>query len=397
MRREDARMGERPIRLVEFTRAFFLGGTEVQVLELLRGLPGHYRLQVAVLEEAGPLMEQVWKLGHIPESFPLSGSVARPNTALQIARMAHWLIVNRVELVHVHDFYATLVAVPAAKLAGVKVIVGRLDLAHWHGRARRAALAQLTRMADHVIANAEAIRRMLVREEGVAPERITVIPNGLDLPRFDARLREGLQAPLPETGGAPVVVHVANMNHPVKRQEDLLAALAQLKQGGTVLHAYLVGDGPRRAQLEALARRLGVADVVHFLGHRRDVPAIYDRATLGVLCSSAEGMSNAVMEGMAAGLPMVVTDAGGNPELITHGERGLVVPPCQPERLASALHEALTKREAAKAWGEAARAFVASHLTFEHLVARHDAVYRRVVRGAESRAEAWAAAPAQPG
>ena len=77
-------------------------------------------------------------------------------------------------------------------------------------------------MADHVIANAEAIRTMLVDGEGIPADRVSVIHNGLDLPRFDARRREGLKAPLPDTGGAPVVVHVANMNHPVKRQEDLL-------------------------------------------------------------------------------------------------------------------------------------------------------------------------------
>jgi glycosyltransferase involved in cell wall biosynthesis len=392
MRRESEHMGERPIRLVEFTRAFYLGGTEVQVVELLRGLPQRYQVKVACLDETGPLLESVWKLGYFPASFPLKGSVARPNTAVQVARLAHWLAVQRIDLVHVHDFYATLLAVPAAKLAGVKVIVGRLDLAHWHGEARRAVLAQLTRMADHVIANADAVRRMLVKEEMLPPEKISVIHNGLDLPRFDERRREELEAPLPDTGGAPVVVHVANMNHPVKRQEDLLQALAQLKGGGTALHAYFVGNGPRRVELEALAKRLGVEAQAHFLGHRTDVPAIYGRANLGVLCSSAEGLSNAVMEGMAAGLPMVVTDVGGNPELIAHGERGLVVPACQPERLASALHQVLSSGERAQAWGRAARAFVEQHLTLAQLVNRHDAVYRRVAR--LEPAVAWTPQPA---
>jgi len=383
MRREDRGVEGRPIRLVEFTRSFHLGGTEVQVIELLRGLPSRYQVQVAVIDEAGPLLEQVWQQGHIPASFPLKGSVAKANTAWQIGRLAHWLAVQRTELVHVHDFYATLLAVPAAKLAGCKVIVGRLDLAHWHGRGRRAALAQLTAMADHVIANAEAIRKQLLREEGLSAEKISVIHNGLDLARFDARRREGLKAPLPDTQGAPVVVHVANMNHPVKRQEDLLQALARLNRNGTTLHAYLVGDGPRRAELEALSKALGVSDVAHFLGHRQDVPAIYERATLGVLCSNAEGLSNAVMEGMAAGLPMVVTAVGGNPELVEHGERGLVVPPEAPEALADALAETLTAGERAKRWGEAARTFVEQHLSLTQMVARHDAVYRQVARGAE--------------
>jgi L-malate glycosyltransferase len=380
MRREAEAMGEEPIRLVQFTRSFHIGGTEVQVLELLRGLPSSYRLQVGVLEGVGPLMGSLQQLGFTPEEFPLGGSLMRPHTAWQILRMARWLRRYRVELVHVHDFYSTMLVVPAAKLAGTKVLVGRLDLAHWHGPARRAVYARLTRLADHVVANAEAIRRMVVEEEGVAASRVSVIHNGLDLPRFEARIREGLQGAVPDTGGAPALVHVANMNHPVKRQEDLLLALAMLRREGTPLHAFLVGDGPRRPELERRAAELGVADRAHFLGHRRDVPALYARATLGVLCSTAEGMSNAVMEGMAAGLPMVVTAVGGNTDLIADGERGRVVEPRRPSLLAQALRELLASPERAREMGAAARDFVRRELSLERLVHRHDALYRGLVR-----------------
>jgi L-malate glycosyltransferase len=377
-------VGVDPIRLVQFTRSFYIGGTEVQVLELLRGLPPSYQLQVSVLQEAGPLVGELRKLGFVPEEFPLHGSLARPNTAWQLLRLARWLERNRVELVHVHDFYATMLAVPAAKLAGTKVIVSRLDLAHWHGPARRAVLARLTHMADHVVANAGAIRRMLVEEEGIPAERVSVIHNGLDLPRFDARIRQGLQGPVPDTGGAPVVVHVANMNHPVKRQEDLLEALALVRREGLKLHAFLVGDGPRRPELERKAVELGVGDLAHFLGHRSDVPALYARANLGVLCSTAEGMSNAVMEGMAAGLPMVVTAVGGNPDLIVDGMRGRVVQPERPAELAEAFRWLIEHPERAKDMGAAARGFVRRELSLERMVQRHDALYQRVARPTQS-------------
>lgn len=380
MRREAAAMGEAPIRLVQFTRSFHIGGTEVQVLELLRGLPGSYQLQVSVLEDAGPLSGTLRELGYTPEEFPLTGSLMRPNTGWQILRMARWFKQNRVELVHVHDFYSTMLVVPAAKMAGVKVIVGRLDLAHWLGPVRHAALAELTAMADHVVANAEAIRRMLVEQEGLPASRVSVIHNGLDLPRFDARAREELHSPLPDTRGAPVVAHVANMNHIVKRQEDVMQAIAQLRDEGLELHAYLVGDGPRRPELERRAAELRVTDRVHFVGRRQDVPAIYARANLGVLASTAEGMSNAVMEGMAAGLPMVVTAVGGNPDLIVDGERGRLVQPEQPEQLAAAFRFMLEHPEKAKAMGAAAREFVRSELSLERLVQRHDALYRSVAR-----------------
>ncbi|HLL02837.1 MAG TPA: glycosyltransferase [Myxococcaceae bacterium] len=383
MRREAEVMGqgeEAPIRLVQFTRSFHIGGTEVQVLELLRGLPAQYQLQVSVLQDAGPLSGTLRQLGYTPEEFPLNGSLMRLNTAQQIFRLARWLKRHRVELVHVHDFYSTMLVVPAAKLAGTKVIVGRLDLAHWHGPAKRAVHAQFSRMADHVVANADAIRRMLIQEEYVPPSKVSVIHNGLELPRFDARMREGLKAAIPDTGGAPVVLHVANMNHPVKRQEDLLLALATLRHEGVNLHAYLVGDGPRREELERYAAELGVGDIAHFLGHRTDVPALYSRATMGVLCSTAEGMSNAVMEGMAAGLPMVVTAVGGNTDLIVDGERGLVVQPKRPAELVQAFRRLLANPEKARDMGAAARGFVRRELSLERMVQRHDELYRRVLR-----------------
>ncbi len=380
MRREEEVRRQQEIRLVEFVRSFHIGGTEGQVLELLRGLPSRYDIRVAVTQDAGPLLEDVWRMGHLPAEFSFHGSVKKPNTLVQISKLARWLREHRVHVVHAHDFYTTLLAGPAAKLAGVGLVVGRLDLAHFHTPLQRKALVACTKMADHVIANAAAIKTMLVEEEGLSAERISVIRNGIDLPRFDQRMAEPLRAPLPDTHGAPVVVHVANMAHPVKRQEDLLATLAKLKAAGRTLHAYLVGSGPRVPELQALAVELGVADRAHFLSHRLDVPAILARGTFGVLCSSAEGLSNAVIEGMAARLPMVVTRVGGNPDLIDDGVSGLVVPRHEPDALAAAFTRVLEAPDAARRMGERARAYVERELTFQTLCARHDALYRQVAQ-----------------
>jgi L-malate glycosyltransferase len=381
MRRAREAVPRRTIRVAQFVRSFFIGGTEGQTLELLRRLPRDVDLCVAVEQEAGQLLEQVWSLGHLPAVFSLRGTALQPNTAFQIARMVRWLQRERVDLLHAHDFYATLIGVPAAKLARVKVLVGRLDLAHFHNAPQRKALIACTRAADHVVANAAAIQQMLVHEEGIPESKITVIHNGIELGRFDRRMSGPLEAPLPDVGSAPVIVHVANMSHPVKRQEDLLHALAIIAAGGSDACAFFVGDGSRRAEIQALAVRLGVAKRAHFLGMRKDVPAILSRATLGVLCSSAEGLSNAVIEGMAAGLPMVVTRVGGNPELIADGERGYVVPPYAPTALADAIQRVLANPVRARQMGASARQFVERELTLQQLCDRHDALYRAILEG----------------
>ncbi len=369
------RMG-RPLRLVQFTKAFHIGGTEGQVVELIRALPDDYQVSVAVLDAVGPLLGQVEALGHRAEAFPLDGSFLSASTPKQIVRLARWLKGRGADVVHAHDFYSTLLAVPAAKLAGARVVVSRLDLLHWHGRARAALLGQVTRWADHVIANAEAVKRLCL-SQGVAARRISVVRNGIDLGRFDAQAGVS-QRPAPSVAGAPLVVHVANMSHPVKRQEDLLRAMRIAEHHGVSFHAYFVGDGARRPQLERLARELGVADRAHFLGFRTDAPALWARATVGVLCSNKEGLSNAIIEGMAARVPMVVTRVGGNPELVAHGERGLVVEPEQPAALAAAISSLLKDPERARRMGRSGRAFVERELTLDRMVRSHDRIYRAV-------------------
>ena len=379
MRRELEFEAPRAVRLVEFTQTLHLGGTEVQLVELMRSLPSHYTTRLSVVRAQGPLLETLREMGIIPEEFPMVGSVMRFQTLLQVAKLAVWLRYHRIELVHAHDFYSSILAVPAARLAGAKVIVGRLDLAHWHNRTQRAVLTQLTRAADHVVVNAEAIRAQLEREEHLPHGRITLIHNGLDLARFDARMALPLEGPLPETHGEPVIVHVANMNHPVKRQEDLLEALATLHARGLPAHVFFVGGGPRKAAMEALAVRLDLQGSAHFLGHRMDVPALYARADVGVLCSYAEGLSNAVMEGLAASLPMVVTRVGGNPDLVQDGISGRLVEPRSPMQLAAALEDVLKAKARGKKMGAAGRAFVHQNLTLAQMVRKHDELYQRVL------------------
>src|SRR5207244_5225074 len=160
-------------------------------------------------------------------------------------------------------------------------------------------------------------------------------------------------------------------------------ALAQLRHEGVRLHAFLVGDGPRRPALQRLAQALGVAEVAHFLGHRTDVPAIWGRASMGVLCSTAEGLANAVIEGMAASVPMVVTNAGGNPDLVVDGERGLLVEPGRPQELAVAFKRLLADPAWGRRMGQSGRRFVEGSLSLERLAAAHDWLYRSILHDRE--------------
>jgi glycosyltransferase involved in cell wall biosynthesis len=363
-----------------------IGGAEGQFVERLRWLDARrHRSLVATLRRVGPNLATLTALGMEPKEFPLGPTLAHPRTAQVIGSIAALARRERVDLIHSQDFYTNLLAAPAAALCGAKLIVSRLDLAHWHGPRRRHALAWATRAADRVWANAWAIEHQLVREEGTAPSRIAVIENGIDLRRFDERAARGLEAPLPTEPGARLLVIVANL-HPVKGQEDAIDALAFVASRHPDVHLVLVGEGDRREHLLARARARRLERRVHLLGHRMDVPAILARAELLISSSHAEGLSNSVIEGMAAGLPVIATAVGGNPELVQEGETGFVVPPHAPAALGERLERLLVDPGMGTRLGEAGRAAVEARFPIERMARRFEALYDEVL---EDRPSPW--------
>jgi glycosyltransferase involved in cell wall biosynthesis len=163
---------------------------------------------------------------------------------------------------------------------------------------------------------------------------------------------------------------------PRKDQGVLLEALALLAAGGARVRAALVGDGPDRAALEAQARRLGLESRVRFLGERADIELLLPAMDVFVLSSREEGIPNALLEAMAAGLPAVATAVVGTPEVMQDGETGWLVPARDPRALATALGDALARPEEARRRAAAARRAVEERMSIDAMVRRHETFYR---------------------
>jgi len=336
---------------------------------------------VGCLEASGPLLEAVRALGHEPEVFPLHGSMMQPNTGVQIARMAALIRAEGIRIVHATDFNTNLLGLAAARLAGAKAVISRVDLGHlragfgkWHRRAEKLH----ARFAHLVVANADAVRDLCIREEGVKPENCVVVRNGIDLAHFDGAAANGLQAPLPLPAGAPGVAVIGNL-WPVKGHRTLVEAVSRLPAELRQVRFLCAGEGPEREALTARIAQLGLAGRVLLLGHRLDVPALLSRAQAACLCSSAEGLSNGLMEAMAARLPVVATRVGGNPELIHEGENGLLVPYGDAEALAGRLTALLSAPEHAREMGARGRRRVEAELSLERMAEGHGRLYRRAL------------------
>ena len=294
------------------------------------------------------------------------------------------LLAWRPDAVHFFLPQAYVVGGLASLIARIPVrIMSRLSLNHYQRRHRLLARVEyrLHRYMTALVVNSRAVRLNLLEEPGVDASRVHLIYNGLD-PAVP--VRRGQRDTIRNTLGlAPdeiVMILVANLI-PYKGHSDLLEALgiaaASMPSAWRVL---CVGrDDGIGDRLRSCARTLGLNGRVAWLGSRSDVPQLLAACDVGLLCSHEEGFSNAVLEGMAAGLPMIVTDVGGNAEAVVDGVCGYVVPPRSPQAFASALVSLVRDKAARERMGRAARQRVEAHFSLDRCVDEYEALYGRLL------------------
>jgi glycosyltransferase involved in cell wall biosynthesis len=352
------------------TDSFQTGGSERQFVELARALDQTaYRLTLGCLQTKGTLGSDLGPVEH----FDLGGSLYRFQSMRARYRLARFLQRSKIAIAHAFDYYTNLTLIPAAKLARTPVVIGSQrqlgDLLTPHQR--RAQLAML-RWADCVICNSQAAAQTLVAD-GMPSEKLRVIGNGLPSSAF----AETAPA-LPRSSGRFRVGMVARMNSLSKNHRHLMKAASHLRNYGNDFEIILVGDGPLRPDLERYAQELGISDLVRFLGDRRDISAILASLDATVLPSASESLSNSILESMAAGVPVIATDVGGNRELI-NDDRGVLVPANDQEALAQALRSLGANVEPRVTMGRNAKAFVQKNFTIELMRRKHEALYAELL------------------
>jgi glycosyltransferase involved in cell wall biosynthesis len=291
-----------------------------------------------------------------------------------------WVIYRQqVDLIHVNSYVPGNYARLAAALMQVPIIID-----HWHGFTRfspkrRHICRVLARFTDLSIAVSQGVKDYLLQEIGLNPAKIRVVPNGVDVAAIDAA-RPGPEVRrelgLPE--GVPLIGLVGRLDHWGKGHKELLTAMAQLRDRHPV-HALMVGGGRRMDEVKALTASLGLAGQVHFLGNRRDVPDLLNALDIFVLPSYSEGVSLALLEAMAAGLPVIATAVGGLPEVVTDGETGLLIPPRDAGALAAALARLLADPAWAQPLGAKARQHVRENYSLDRLGREINEIYGELV------------------
>jgi glycosyltransferase involved in cell wall biosynthesis len=353
------------------------GGVAAHVIQLVEGLaPQEFEINVACPRESTTWQELDGRDGVVlhrirPDRQPGPGDAATLASLMPLVR--------RAEVIHAHSSKAGFLARLAALTAGRRrrCIFTPHGWSFWAAEgAQSRTYVGLERMAAHwchlLVALSQAERAAGLAAGVGREEQYRVILNGVDVERFSI-------TPQPVPDRIVVVTRFA----PPKRNDLLVEAFASIRRTRPHAELHIVGDGPNRGALERQIGELGVEGAVRLLGRRDDVPEILSRAACFAFASDYEGCPLAVIEAMAAGVPVVATGVGGVPELVADGESGLVVVPGGAAALAAALEAVLADPARAGGMGRAGRTIARSRLSHERMIGDLLGLYEEVATGGE--------------
>jgi sugar transferase (PEP-CTERM/EpsH1 system associated) len=364
------------------------GGLENGVVNVINGLdPARFESSVCCLKHAGEFAQRIADPSVRVHEMGWRGG----NDLRMPLRLARLFRDSGADIVHTRNAESFFYGFAGAKLARVPALVHSEHGRTFDDRRARFAVQRLmTRFTDAVFAVSGQLKADLVRHVGIPASAIEVLHNGVDLGRFAGGRgavngaasaaeaeRDALRREWHVERGDIVIGSVGRLAA-VKNYALLLGAFARAGLGARRAHLVLAGDGPERSALAALAVSLGITAHVHLLGHRDDVNRLLPAFDLFVLPSLSEGMSNTLLEAMAAGVPPVASNVGGNGEIVRAGVDGRLFRSGDESALARELDVLCRNPALRAALGEAARARVQSAFDIRAMVDRYEQLYERV-------------------
>jgi glycosyltransferase involved in cell wall biosynthesis len=361
-----------PVRVCFLIDRLTRAGTETQLLALIRSLNRRRVEPALVLLNGEDAASRALEPADCPVLRLGLRSLHRPPALAAAARLTRFWRDHRTDVLQVYFLDSAYFGVPLARLAGVRRVVRvRNNLGHWLTPKHRWLGRAVGRLADVTLTNCEPARRALLRAEGGPARKVVVLENGVDLGLFAA-------LPPPDLARREVRIGAVANLRPVKAIDLLIRAAARVLTKFPHATFHVAGEGEQRPELERLVAELGLADRFHLHGAVADVSAFLGSLDVSVLCSHAEGMSNAVLESMAAGRPVVVTDVGANGHLLHGGAFGVLVPPGDPGALATAIGRLLGDPASAARLGATARRHVQAHYSRDAMRRRFEDFYERL-------------------
>jgi glycosyltransferase involved in cell wall biosynthesis len=342
-----------PLQVLQLLPAFTIGGAELLAVNLAGALhQDQYVSHVAALfeREQNALSAEL----HAPNIRPHSFRGARLYSPTLWRNVARYVQKHQIDIIH---------SVPA----GFK-----------RARADRYWLERISALylSDQLVTVAHYVRKLFEQEWQLKPNQLKVIYNAVPIERYNTIPEPSLRS---EIKPDPIILAVGRLI-PDKAYDLLLEAAHQILARHPGAQFRFVGQGTELAALQAQAQRLGIEQQVQFLGMRRDIPQLLAECDIFVLPSHREGLPLSVVEAMAAARPVIITDVGGNRELVTHNENGIIIAPGNANLLATALTDLLEHPERWNLLGSAGRRRILQHFTMETMVQQYQAIYNRLAK-----------------
>lgn len=351
-----------------------VAGTELQLLKLIRGLdPSKVSPFLCLLGGASKASREL-EPDHCPVLRLGVRSLHHPSILPCAWQFACFLRSRRIDIVQTYFPDSTYFGVIVARLAGIRhVIRTRRDLGYWLKPVDRWAGWLCGRLAKLTITPCEACRTAVIEQEGVRSERVIVIQNGLDLSSFTE-----IPPPIESWRGATRRVGMVANLRPVKGPDVFVRAAGLVAKTHPDVVFQIAGTGDKDSMLH-LADMCGIRDRIELLGRVDNVPGFLSALDVAVLASRSEGLSNSLLEYMAAARPIVATSVGGNTELIRDVKEGLLVPTESPAALADAIVRLLDNGKLSCELGIAARRRVVNENGLDAMIRKYMDIYERLI------------------
>jgi glycosyltransferase involved in cell wall biosynthesis len=313
------------IKIVYIIDELNIGGTEKQLIEIIKRIDKNKFQPILVcLRPSNFIFDIDINCKKIVLNVYSLASLDGLSIMLRFAKYLHR---HKVDIVHTFFFDSTVFGVLSSKIARVKKIISsRRDMGFWYTPKNLIVLRIINYFTDRILVNSKAVKNNVVSKECLNPGKIDIIYNGIDLKPFSVGQENNI---LKKMLGVPIddkiVGIVANLNRPVKRVDLFIRAAAEILKKYNAVSFLIIGEGHLRDQLEKQVKDLGIEKKIKFTGSQENVIPYLQLFDIAMLTSESEGFSNSVLEYMAAGLPVVCFDAGGNGELIHDGINGYLL------------------------------------------------------------------------
>lgn len=363
---------ERPVNILYFIDHLRPDGTQVFLTQLVAGLSkrGHKQAIICLNNSWDALI--IDKLVESGATVRIIGKTVLLSV-IGLLPTLFWMRRNHFDTAITLLYFSDIIGRPLSWLAGIPYIVSSLRARNVNYNGVQRWLSRLSmRVVDTVVLNSRSFCDFAIREEGVLPDKVRIIPNSVRINDYSSPMdRSAFCVEMGIQTDKRLIGSVGRLTY--QKGYDVLLNASALIQNRD-FHIILVGTGEAEKSLRLQAKDLGIDKNVHFLGYRRDVPRLVGVFDLYVQPSRFEGMPNSLLEAMAAGCPVIASAVDGNCELIDDGVNGWLVPENDPQRLADAIQRAFNNPIEAKRFRFEARKHVLKNFSFETIIAEWDSL-----------------------